>query len=179
MNKELWKKRIMLSIVSIVLFYLGSGAYEELCLHRLRQTPESDKPKKCIYDGQEFKSQRAMEIFRAEEQRDKYYCWATPLLKWQALLVFSGVAGYCGGLFRFTVDTFMERKTKPYYFYGIPMGAALLGISALYPFLMLEGTTQFSLRAIFIVCFLGGCFFEKSHGLFRHLAQEIFKENGE
>jgi hypothetical protein len=63
----------------VVGFYVSWSTYNEIRLIRLLRSPASEKEDLCIYEGHTFRTRADMEIFIAEQRRDRFSRWTVVL----------------------------------------------------------------------------------------------------
>jgi hypothetical protein len=160
----------------VVTGYFAFGAYEDLSLGRLLQESASPEKTKTIHDGIEFSTVRDLNIYLAEGRRNSLYPWAKYLHEWMGVTLISVACGLFGGIlndvFRIVKDPTKERV--PTFGLGLLMGPAIIGISALYPALVMEGEFRFRLPAVVGVSLLAGCFSNKAWAFLSRLAGSTF-----
>lgn len=159
----------------ILLLYIGSGAYEELEIIDLYNTPTPEGTfDRQLFEGAYYEDPVSLRLAIQLAHRNEVYPWASILNYWQALGVISLVCGACGGFFRevFFSVTQPGYKNQNWMILGLLMGPAILiSISGLREVLIESGT--YRIWSIATLTFLSGCFSEESFKLIQKIYTQI------
>jgi hypothetical protein len=175
-SSKRWRPIVWGCALFVITGYLACGAYEDLRLARLVQAPASSDKTKTIYDGIEFSTVRDLTVYLADSRRNLFYPWARYLHEWMGVTLISAACGLFGGILNDVFRAVKEpsKKVVPTFGLGLLMGPTMIGISALYPALVMEGEFRFRLPAVVGVSLLAGCFSSSAWGFLSHLAGKTF-----
>jgi hypothetical protein len=63
-----------------------------------------------FYDEHTFKTPVDMEIFIAEQNRNRFSAWTAPLEEWQTLLILAASASFLGSVVRYIRDSLDKKE---------------------------------------------------------------------
>jgi hypothetical protein len=168
----------ILACFSLAFIYVAWSAYNEIRLIRLLRSPASEKEDSRIYEGHTFKTRGDMEIFIAEQQRDRFSPWTVLLEEWLALLILAASASFLGSVARYVRDSLDKRRraVAGHCLIGLVIGPCLMCVAWVSELLILEGELRFRPETMAAVCFLGGIFVQESWNYVAVRVRKLFAE---
>src|SRR5215213_6283889 len=121
--------------------YIAASSYGELHLLRLVESASTSQSDPRIYQELSFPNVDQMRIYIEEGGRATYYPWAEPLPEWLVFGLLGATLGYLGGTARSIRSAFRSGRAsrRPYALMGTVTALVLLGVSVLYPKVLVEG----------------------------------------
>jgi hypothetical protein len=169
-------QRVLVIVFALVFVYVGASLYSEIRLIRLLRSPSTEKDDPRIYDEHTFKTPADMEIFIAEQNRNRFSPWTAPLEEWQTLLILAASASFLGSVVRYIRDSLDKRKrtVAGYCLLGLVIGPCVMAVAWVSEFLILEGALRFRPETMAAFCFLAGIFVQESWQYVSVLGRKIF-----
>lgn len=161
---------------ALVVVYIAVSSYGELRLLRLVESASTSQSDPRTYEGLSFPNAEQMSIYIEDGRRATYYPWTEPLPEWLVFSLLGAALGYLGGVARAIRSTFRSGRAtrRPYALMGTVTALVLLGVSVLYPKILVEGDLHLRPAAAAAICLLGGVFSDEAWTSLRTLARTVF-----